>query len=121
MIRTENADALKELIEQWTTQYTVDEVVDLCLSNGVPAAPIFDLYQITHDPHIVEDRGMFPECDHPLVGKQYVNGDAIKMSDTPAHIYRHAPLLGENTDEILSSLLGYDSAKIEELRSKKVL
>lgn len=121
MIRTENADALKELIEQWTTQYTVDEVVDLCLSNGVPAAPIFDLYQVTHDPHIVEDRGMFPECDHPLVGKQYVNGDAIKMSDTPAHIYRHAPLLGENTDEILSGLLGYDPSKIEKLRSKKVL
>ena len=121
LIRTENADALKELIEEWTVQYTVDEVVDMCLSKGVPAAPIFDLYQVTHDPHIVEDRGMFPLCEHPLVGEQYVNGDAIKLSDTPAHIYRHAPLLGENTDEILGSLLGYDAAKIDELRSNKVI
>ena len=119
LIRTENA--LKELIEEWTVQYTVDEVVDMCLSKGVPAAPIFDLYQVTHDPHIVEDRGMFPLCEHPLVGEQYVNGDAIKLSDTPAHIYRHAPLLGENTDEILGSLLGYDAAKIDELRSNKVI
>ncbi len=121
LIRTENADALKELIEEWTVQYTVDEVVDMCLSKGVPAAPIFDLYQVTHDPHIVEDRGMFPLCEHPLVGEQYVNGDAIKLSDTPAHIYRHAPLLGENTDEILGSLLGYDAAKIDELRNNKVI
>ena len=121
MIRTENADALKELIEAWSVQYTVDEVVDLCLSKGVPAAPIFDLYQVTHDPHIVEDRGMFPACEHPLVGTQYVNGDAIKLSDTPAHIYRHAPLLGENTEEILSSMLGYDAAKIEELRNNNIL
>ncbi len=121
LIRTENADALKELIEEWTVQYTVDEVVDMCLSKGVPAAPIFDLYQVTHDPHIVEDRGMFPLCEHPLVGEQYVNGDAIKLSDTPAHIYRHAPLLGENTDEILGSMLGYDAEKIDALRNNKVI
>ncbi|MCI8512767.1 MAG: hypothetical protein HFE83_12385 [Lachnospiraceae bacterium] len=37
VLRVENMDALKELIEGWTQSYTVNEIVDKALGAGVPA------------------------------------------------------------------------------------
>ena len=95
--------------------------MEKCLKNGVPAGTVFDLSQVVKDEHIVKDRYMFPECDHPVIGKQLVNGDAIKMSETDPHIYRPAPLLGQDTDAVLTELLGMDEAKIAELRAAKAI
>lgn len=120
-IRTENADAIKAEIEKWAADYTTKECVDMLLAGGIPAGVVFDLSEVSKDPHIAIDRGMFPECDHPVIGKQYVNGDAVKLSDTPAHIYRPAPLLGQDTEAVLQEFLGYDAAKVAELREQKVV
>lgn len=121
VIRTENAEVLKEEIEKWSADYTVEEVVDMCLNGGVPAGPIYDLSQVVKDPHIVEDRGMFPKVDHPVIGEACVNGDAIKMSDTMPHIYKTSPLLGEDTERIFGELLGYSAEKVASLKENKVI
>ena len=121
IIRTENAEALKTLIEEWSGQFTCKEIVDKCLETGVPAGVVFDFSQIVRDPHIVEDRGMFPECDHPVIGKQILNGNAIKMSETMPCVYRHAPLLSADTEKILEEFLGYAKEQVRELRVKKVV
>jgi crotonobetainyl-CoA:carnitine CoA-transferase CaiB-like acyl-CoA transferase len=42
------------------------------------------------------------------------------MSDTPPRFIRPAPLLGEQTEEILKRL-GYGKETIEELRDNKVI
>jgi len=121
VIRTENAEALKALIEEWSSQFTCEEIVNKCLESGVPAGVVFDFSQIVKDPHIVEDRGMFPEVIHPVIGKQIVNGDAIKMSETMPHMYRHAPLLSQDTERVLGEFLGYTAEQVGELRENKVV
>lgn len=121
VIRTENADAIKAEIEEWASNYTAHECVDMCLANGVPAGTVFDLSQVVKDEHIVKDRYMFPECEHPVIGKQFVNGDAIKMSETDPHIYRPAPLLGQDTEAVLRELLGMNSAQIQNLKQAKAI
>ena len=42
------------------------------------------------------------------------------MSKTPGRV-GHVPTPGEHTDELLSSLLGYDRAKLAELRAANVI
>lgn len=121
VIRTENAEQLKLLIEEWSAQFTCKEIVDKCLEAGVPAGVVFDFSQIIKDPHIVEDRGMFPECVHPVIGRQILNGDAIKMSETMPCIYRHAPLLSADTERVLGELLGYTAEQVNELRVNRVV
>lgn len=121
IIRTENAELLKIEIEKWSVNYEVEDIVEKCLAGGVPAAPIYDLSQVIRDPHIVEDRGMFPEMEHPVIGKHHVNGWAIKMSDTGLRIWKTSPLLGEDTERVLGELLGYASERIAELKEKKVV
>jgi len=51
------------------------------------------------------------EVDHPARGKYLSVGNPIKLSDSPTEVIR-SPLLGEHTDEILRSVLGYGDEQI---------
>ena len=42
-------------------------------------------------------------------------GMPIKLSASPAKIER-SPTLGEHTDEVLKEVLGYDDAKVQQLK-----
>ena len=54
------------------------------------------------------------------MGTSNLVGSPINMSDTPPRFVRPAPLLGEQTAEILESL-GYEKDTIKELRDNKVI
>jgi crotonobetainyl-CoA:carnitine CoA-transferase CaiB-like acyl-CoA transferase len=45
-------------------------------------------------------------------------GNPIKLSRSNAESFTAAPGVGQNTDEVLSGLLGYDEARIDELKNK---
>ena len=47
-------------------------------------------------------------------------GVPYKFSDTPAQIDKAPPLLGEDNNDVLSSL-GYDEEYIKELHTKNVI
>jgi formyl-CoA transferase len=59
---------------------------------------------------------MWVELDHPQRGKWFNVGMPIKLSASPAQIKR-SPTLGEHTEEILRSVLGYDDSKISALKT----
>ena len=61
------------------------------------------------------------ELEHPEVGKRIHAGIPWTMSATPCKVWRAAPLLGQDTDYLLSSLLGYSPEKIAQLRDRKIL
>lgn len=48
-------------------------------------------------------------------------GNPVKLEGVDSVHYRPPPLLGEHTDRILRDLLGYDSNRIEALRSRKII
>lgn len=48
-------------------------------------------------------------------------GIAPKMSVTPGQVWRGAPSMGQDTDNILKTILGYDDAKIAELHEKNLI
>jgi formyl-CoA transferase len=55
------------------------------------------------------------EVDHPTRGKYLSVGNPIKMSDSPTDVTR-SPLLGEHTEEVLKSVLGYNDERIAQLK-----
>jgi formyl-CoA transferase len=81
----------------------------------VPCGPIMSTQDLFEDEH-VKGREMMVELDHPQRGRWYNVGMPIKLSDSPASIER-SPLRGEHTDEVLGSVLGYDAARVEQLRA----
>lgn len=121
MARVEHMDELKALIEDWTKDYTVDEIVEKVLAAGVPSGPVYDLSQIVKDEHIAGAREMFPIMHHPVIGDMPVNGDAVKLMETMPHVTKPSPLLGEDNERVFKEFLGYDSDKLAELKEKGVI
>ena len=86
-LRVANNEIQKQYIEEWTMQYTVDEIVEKVLAKGIPAAPIFNVKQITEDEQIAKAIEMFIEIDHPTIGRMKVNGSPIKLMDMMTVLY----------------------------------
>lgn len=112
--RLENQDAIQEVIEDKLKDYSMQEAVDLILSKGIPAGPIYDISQILEDPQ-VKEREMFVNMEHPTLGKITVNGCAIKLEDTKPSIRTPAPALGQDNNLIYGELLGLSENELKEL------
>lgn len=119
--RAQNYPLVKEFVEEWSMQYTADEVVDILLAAGIPAGPIFDMDDIAHDEHIVGEREMLVKMEQPEVGEVTVTNNPIKLSETKPTIRRPAPLVGEHNEEVYAQWLGYDATKVAELKEKGII
>jgi crotonobetainyl-CoA:carnitine CoA-transferase CaiB-like acyl-CoA transferase len=58
---------------------------------------------LDNDPH-AQARAMIQRVQHPTAGEVRVLGSPMKLSRTPAAIYRHPPRLGEHGEEIRAEL-----------------
>ncbi|EPP4908907.1 CaiB/BaiF CoA transferase family protein [Escherichia albertii] len=120
-LRVKNHALLKPIIEIWSRQYSVNEIVDCMLNAGVPAAPINNIDQLVSDPHIADAREMFIDVEHPIAGTLKLTGSHIKLTSTPTGIRTPSPLLGQHNQEIYSSRLGLDDAELAQLRAEGIL
>ena len=112
-------DPRKVAVSKWCEENTVDHVVSTLLKAEIPVAPVKTIPQAAEDPHLWE-REMLVKMPDALAGEIHVPGATIKMSKTPGRV-GHVPTPGEHTDEVLSGLLGYDAATLDELRGAKVI
>jgi len=90
-----------------------EEWLEVLEANGVWAGPVYDYEQLEHDPHVIAT-GMITEQPQSFGPVRTVRVP-VQMSGTPEGIHRGAPLLGEDSEEILRNLLGYDEDRIQEL------
>ncbi len=75
---------------------------------------------LPNDPQVLAN-GYVAELEHPQHGPTRVVGIPVELTKTPGSVRSAAPELGQNTEEILMDLLGYDWDKIGALREKKVI
>jgi CoA:oxalate CoA-transferase len=111
--------AMRAKLEVWCAEHSVAEIVEKLLAAGVPVAPVRTIPEVVKDAHTWE-REMLVKQPDALAGEIHVPGVAVKMSETPGRI-GPVPTPGQHTDEVLGRLLGYDAAKLEALRSAKVI
>ena len=111
--RLPKLDKMFGLIEEWTSGLTKWEVLDLLNARDIPCGPILSTKELIEDETLAE-LGSVVEVDHPERGRFKTVGCPLRLSDSPVDIAA-PPLLGEHTDEVLTSL-GYRPGQIEELR-----
>ena len=117
--RVGRGDARRKAVEAWCAENTVDHIVKTLLDAEIPVAPVKTIPQVAEDPHLWE-REMLVKMEDPVAGEMYLPGATIKMSKTPGRV-GPVPTPGQHTDEVLSRLLGYDRATLQELRQAKVI
>jgi succinate--hydroxymethylglutarate CoA-transferase len=64
---------------------------------------------------------MVVEVAHPKAGKVKLLGVPYKFSETPASVRTAPPLLGQHTEEVLSSMLGMTAGEIADLHGAGVV
>ena len=119
--RGERQAELDGLISDWTRQHTVAQVDRIMSEAGVPAGPIYRPDQMLNDPQFVARNAIYWE-EHPKLGRIPMQNVFPKLSETPGAIRRPAPdAVGQHSDEILSSILGFDGEALAQLRRDAVI
>ncbi len=118
--RKQQEDELEALISAWTATLTAEEVTGRLQAVGVAAFPALTNKELAEDPHL-QARGYFVELLHPEVGVRRHAGVPWVFSDTPCRVRRPAPLLGQDTADVLQRLLGYAAEDIAALKERGVL
>ena len=102
-LRMINRNKLNEIINQTTELNTTDYWIKKLNESGCPAGKVLDMKEALND-QLVEDTGMVIISDGPDDRKIKMTGFPVKLSDTPARLFRSPPKLGEHTEEILSKI-----------------
>ena len=110
--RLENQASLKQIIELWSAERTIEEAVECLLQAGVPAAPIYDIAAVMQNEHIAIAREMFLDCNHPVAGHIRINGNPVKLMDSMPRLRTPAPALGQNNAEIYKDLCGASTEQL---------
>lgn len=98
---------------------TRDEWLSQLRALDIEVGPVNTPAEALSDPQVLH-RQMVVEVDHPLKGKTRQVGIPIKLSDTPAQVRGLAPLIGQDTQEILREL-GYTRSRIAQLRKAQAI
>jgi len=118
--RLQHRDELDRLVQQWTQELQVWDVVESLQGAKVPAGPVLDSAQVLADPHMVE-RGFVRSPDHPEVGPRPMGGFAWGVDGGPIGEPRGAPLLGEHNRKVLQDLLQVPDDEFERLTASGVI
>jgi formyl-CoA transferase len=105
-----------QIIEQWAMTMDKLEVMRQLNKFDIPCGPILDMREIAAE-QALRETGTIVEVDHPKRGKFLTVGNPIKLSDSPTEV-KPSPLLGEHTDEILKSIVGWSDAEIAAARKE---
>lgn len=113
--RNRNEGELRELIAQWARRQSQSDAVDLLLSKGIPAAPVWNLKQLTTSTHVSE-RQLIAKGTHEKLGEIPLVPQPVRFSGMVQTQDYSSPTLGQHTDEILKSQAGLSDAEIAALR-----
>jgi len=118
-VRVENREATNEIVTDWFSRHTAEEIGAVCDAAGVPVSRVNTMADVFADPH-VRARDMLVEVDHPKLGSLRLPGVVPKLSKTPGEIRTVGPELGQHNRDVYTGL-GLSAEDIDRLSSAGVI
>jgi crotonobetainyl-CoA:carnitine CoA-transferase CaiB-like acyl-CoA transferase len=109
--RVHSIGVLYSMVEEEAAKRSTQEWVTFCDRAGIPCMPVLSLKDLPDDPH-VKAVGLFGEAEHPTEGRYRTVRSPVSFSAAPFRVRRHAPRLGEHTEEVLGEA-GLSAGEIE--------
>ncbi len=118
--RKANEEELDRVLSAWTAARKKWDVTHQLQEAGVAAFPSMSGKDLIEDPQL-NARGFFERLAHPEVGTRTHMGIPWLFSHAPNGVRWPAPLLGQDTDQVMGEVLGYDEQEIARLKDEQVL
>ena len=115
--RVENLSQTDEVVQQWASSRTRDELVALSKQHGFPAAPVRNLIEVMNDPHM-HARGMLEWFEDEDLGRIVLPGSPLMIHGADRVATVSSPKLGQHNQEIYGQWLGMSDAAIESLKKE---
>ncbi len=118
--RVRHHEALDRYVEEWTSRHFAEEVIELLQRAGVAAGVVANSEDMDRDPQL-QARGYWAQVPTPEGENVILDGPPIRLSTMPGYVATPGPLLGEHTESVLHTLLGYSAADIAKLKAERVV
>ena len=119
MTRNANIQKLYAALAEITRTRTTAEWMRICGELDIPATPIYSLDQLPDHPQLVATK-LFQRMEHPTEGTIRTVRPPTKFSVSPASVRYAAPLLGQNSCELLREA-GFAQDEITALVDTKIV
>jgi CoA:oxalate CoA-transferase len=119
-LRTRNHDILEPMCNEALKQRTSEEWLREFDPIGVPCGPLNTISEAAAHPQVAA-RDMLVDVPRPDGFSLRVPDTPVRLSRTPGGVQGPPPALGEDTDTVLSSLLGMSDSEIGELRAADIV
>ena len=113
--RVSHYEILRPLLAERIRQRSRADWIERLMAAGVPCGSVRDVSEVLRDPQMTA-REMIAAVEHAAIGRVQVLGVPIKLSETPGTVRTAPPTLGQHTDQILRTDLGFSDADITRLR-----
>jgi crotonobetainyl-CoA:carnitine CoA-transferase CaiB-like acyl-CoA transferase len=114
--RESREDEIEGLVAAWTRDRTRADVAAQLQAAGIEAVPVEDFGDLHDDPQLAA-RAHFEPHEHPFLGSGLYERNGFRISGAPSGYDRAGPTLGQDTDWVLTELLGLDADAIDALRA----
>ena len=118
--RAERAEELDTLINAWTQQHPLEEILQTLDEARVPAGAIYSVTEIMRDEQY-RAREMIVEAEVEGIGPVKMPGLVPRLSETPGRVEWYGGSLGAHNEEIYRGLLGLSTEELERLSREGVI
>jgi formyl-CoA transferase len=118
--RVKHMDEIDALITAWTCTREKQWIADTLLSRRVPCAPVRELPEVMHDPHM-HSRGALETVDHPDYGSIVLQNSPIVYHGMKRVTIAPSGQLGRDTLAVYRDWLGLDGAEVDRLIRERVI
>lgn len=118
--RVANMDAVDEIVASFTRQYAKQALFELLLKHRVPCAPVRDLEEVVHDPHMLSRRAL-EWIEHPDLGRIPVPGSPMRYEGVAPKAIVPSRRLGADNRAVYGDWLGLSGVEIDTLVAEGVI
>ena len=120
--RYQARERIAALVEGWCNGRTFEQVSETFKSHSVCWGPYQTVREaFAKDSRVSETNAIFERVDTPGVGCHLAAGTSVRIVGTRRGATQPAPLLGQDTDQILMDVLRLDSAAVGKLHDAGVV
>jgi crotonobetainyl-CoA:carnitine CoA-transferase CaiB-like acyl-CoA transferase len=112
-------DRIDETLRAWTAGFERRELESLLVQAGVPASVVQRMTELHEDPQLAE-RGYFVTLNHSEIGPMQYDGLITRFSAKKTMLHKATPCVGEDTEYVMSEILGLSLDEIADLMVKGV-